>query len=65
MSWVEWTSVGAWDLGKKRLENGENHDINWHQSWMDMVLSNSNKLIGLDNLYDEMAEYLDDTGGKG
>ena len=26
MSWVEWTSVGAWDLGKKRLENGENHD---------------------------------------
>jgi len=19
-------SVGAWDLGKKRLENGENHD---------------------------------------
>jgi len=31
---------------------------NWRQSWMDTALSNSNKLIGLDNLYDEMAEYL-------
>ena len=26
MSWVEQTSVGAWDLGKEMLENGENHD---------------------------------------
>ena len=32
--------------------------VNWHRSWMDTALSNSNKLIGLDNLYDEMAEYL-------
>ena len=26
MSWVERMSVGAWDLGKEMLENGENHD---------------------------------------
>jgi len=32
--------------------------VNWHRSWIDTAMSNSNKIIGLDNLYDEMAEYL-------
>jgi len=32
--------------------------VNWRRSWMDTALSNSNKLISLDNLYNKMAEYL-------
>ena len=32
--------------------------VNWRQSWIDTAVSNSNKIIGLDNLYNEMAEYL-------
>ena len=32
--------------------------VNWHRSWMETALSNSNKLIDLENLYDEMVEYL-------
>jgi len=32
--------------------------VNWRRSWIDTAVSNSNKIIGLDNLYDEMAEYL-------
>ena len=34
MSWVEWTSVGAWDLGKEMLENGENHDRQRVARWL-------------------------------
>jgi len=40
------------------VEVHHEQSVNWRQSWIDTVVSNSNKIISLDNLYDEMAEYL-------
>ena len=33
-------------------------NFNWRRSWIDTTVSNSNKIISLDNLYNEMVEYL-------
>jgi len=52
--------VHAIEAGRTSRVQQEVHyeqSVNWRQSWINTV-SNSNKIIGLDNLYNEMAEYL-------
>ena len=38
-------SVGAWDLGKKRLENGENHDKEWVSRGLSLGHNKEEKMV--------------------